>query len=163
MEQRHSIKIILLNQANEILLMGTDDKNIKNLDGTYGGKFWQLIGGAIEQGETPEVAAKRELFEETSLTDVQWKNIIWKGELDLVMHGVPTHIFQQFILARTLTNEVSLDNLAGEEVGTVTSLKWFSLSDIENSAEIIYPKLLAQYLRPIIEGKIPQNPLKIGL
>lgn len=32
---------------------------------------WQFPQGGIEQGETPEKAAKRELFEETSITSVE--------------------------------------------------------------------------------------------
>lgn len=68
MDIRNSIKIILLNPKNEILLLGTDDKSITNKGKSYNGKFWQMIGGKIEEGEDIKSAANRELFEETGLT-----------------------------------------------------------------------------------------------
>ena len=85
MEIRNSIKIILLNSKNELLLICTDDKSIKNSEGKYNGKFWQLVGGKIEEGESYLEAATRELFEETSLTesDVEFGNIVWYGNVDL--------------------------------------------------------------------------------
>ncbi len=36
---RNSVKIILLNSQKELLLMGTDDRSIKNSDGSYNGRF----------------------------------------------------------------------------------------------------------------------------
>lgn len=36
------------------------------------GGFWQCVTGGVEEGETIEAAAKRELFEETGLEPVAW-------------------------------------------------------------------------------------------
>lgn len=162
---RNSIKIILLNSKKELLLLSTDDRSIKTADGKYNGKFWQLVGGKIEEGETPIQAAKRELFEETGLSedDVTFGNVVWKGELNLNMKGSMTHINQCFIYAKTNKENVTLKNLTDEEKPVIKSLEWFSLEKIKNSEEIIYPVVLPEYLSDILEGKIPEEPIFIDL
>ncbi len=52
--------IILMNQDGKILILK------RAFDAPFGGT-WGLPGGMIEAGETPEIAARRELFEETGL------------------------------------------------------------------------------------------------
>lgn len=162
---RNSVKIILLNSKNELLLLSTDDKSIKNKDGNYNGKFWQLVGGKIEEGETPIEAAKRELFEETGLneSDVIFGDIVWKGELDLNMKGSMTHINQCFIYAKTKKESVTLKNLTNEEKPVIKSLEWLSLEQIKNSNDIIYPVVLPEYLPDIINGNFPKETLIIDL
>ena len=166
MEVRNSAKIVLLNDENELLLIGTDDKNIKDQKGEYKGRFWQLIGGKIEDQESIEDALKRELFEETGLTenDVEFGPIIWQGELNLIMYGVQTRVKQKFVLARLKRKaDLNLNHLTQEEKGTVTELKWFSLKEIEESKEIIYPGLLPVYLKEILDGNIPEQTIEIDL
>ena len=110
---RNSVKLILLNRNNELLLMRTDDEEIKNKDGSFNGCFWQMVGGGIEEGETLQEAAYRELYEETGLKkeDVVLEDIAWYGEVDLFMYGVKTRIKQSFVPARTKKLSVSLENL----------------------------------------------------
>ena len=56
------VSIILENTAGEILLLLRDNKSTITFP-----NHWTLIGGKVEEGETPEMAAHRELEEETGL------------------------------------------------------------------------------------------------
>ena len=165
LEIRNSIKIILLNQKNQILLIGIDDNSIRNKSGKYPGRFWQMIGGKIEEGEDEIAAAKRELFEETGLipSDVNFGKIVWYGELILSMNSVETLIKQRFIMAKTSKTFVTMKNLTLEEKAVAKDLKWFSLDEIKNSCEIIYPVGLYGYLSNLIQNGVPSELTKIIL
>ena len=165
---RNSVKLILLNENNELLLMSTDDKGIQGKEGKYNGRFWQMIGGKIENGETLREAAYRELYEETGLrkeqVEVQEKPA-WYGEVDLMMHGKLTRIKQNFVLSKTSSTNVSLGNLTEEEKPVCTRLEWFSVDKIKSCPDIIYPVLLtaSRYLPAILKGNIPKNTIPIDL
>lgn len=162
---RAAVKVVLLNHANELLLMCMDDPTIRSVGEKYGGHFWTLIGGAIEANESIREAAAREIFEETGLTraDVELGPHVWFGELDLILDDRPTHIRQEFLVARTRETEISLEHLVGNEKKVVTQVAWFSLDRITNSGEIIHPVRLPEYLPDIIAGQYPAEPFEIDL
>jgi 8-oxo-dGTP pyrophosphatase MutT (NUDIX family) len=56
------VSIILENMEGEILLLLRDNKSTHVFP-----NHWTLIGGKVEEGETPEMAADRELKEEMGL------------------------------------------------------------------------------------------------
>ena len=166
-EIRNSVKLILLNENNELLLMRTDDKGIQGKDGKYNGVFWQMIGGKIEEWETIEEAVYRELFEDTGFKEEQviLDKVLWYGEVDLLMHGIITRVKQSFILVKTNTTNVSLKNLTEEEKPVCNKLEWFSLDKIKKCTDIIYPILLTdeKYLPSILNDNIPEQIINIDL
>ena len=83
--------------------------------------------------------------------------------MDLNIYGKLTHINQQFILARTSSDSVTLKNLTEEEKKTCKKLCWMSLDEIKNSEVTIYPKRLPMYLEDILNGKDPSEPILIDL
>ena len=161
----HSVRIVLLNQKNELLLMKAKDPSTTQPDGTYNGAFWFLIGGEIEKGEDLKTAAFRELFEETGLSSEQVRlgPQIWYGTFDLILSGQLRRMKQQFILARTLESKISLAGLTESERKVVKKVEWYSLEQIRNFDEIIYPVGIEEYLNPILAGNIPDHPIEIIL
>lgn len=162
---RHSVKVILLNERNELLLMCIDDPTITSVGEAYGGHFWTLIGGEIEPYEGIRDAAEREVLEETGLAkqDVDFGPHVWFGELDLILYGKPTHIKQDFIVAHTQHSDISVANLTTYEKKVVKEVSWFSFERIVKSGETIHPFVLRRYLPDIIVGKYPEHPFEIDL
>lgn len=162
---RVSVKVLFLNPENELLLLCADDPKTTGVDGKYYGPFWFLVGGRLEDGESFQEAAFREIEEEVGLKkeDVELGPIVWLGECDLILNGVLTHLKQVFIVARTEKVDVAFNDLTDWEKSTLKKLEWFSLEKIKNSKEVIYPRLLAKYLPDIIAGKYPEKPFDIDL
>ena len=58
---RHGVGIIVLNQNNEVFVAKRKDNPVDK---------WQMPQGGIDKDETPEIAMKRELAEETSIKTI---------------------------------------------------------------------------------------------
>jgi 8-oxo-dGTP pyrophosphatase MutT (NUDIX family) len=161
----NSVKVILLNEDDEMLLMSADDPLTTSIEGKSHGRFWFPIGETIEKGETLEEAAIREIYEETGLAKEKFElgPVVWFGEFDYILKGVLTRQKEKYIVARTKQKNVSLTALDEWEQKVVQTIEWFSLEKINNSEEIIFPILLPKYLPEIISRKYPQKPIMIDL
>ncbi|HWD64394.1 MAG TPA: NUDIX domain-containing protein [Solirubrobacteraceae bacterium] len=58
----------------------TDGDRVLLVRHTYGRRWWDVPGGAIQRGEPPGQAAHREMSEELGLTDVDWRPV---GEIEV--------------------------------------------------------------------------------
>ena len=124
-----------------------------------------MIGGKIEDNEDYISAIKREIFEETSITadKLEIGPLAFKGRMTLNINGEANDIRQSFVVVRTSTSEVSLKNLTKEEKPVLKNLKWFSYDEIKNCDEVIYPVVLPDYLKGVIDKKYPSEVLKIDI
>jgi 8-oxo-dGTP diphosphatase len=78
--------VILENTEGEILLLLRDNKST-----TVYPNQWTLVGGKVEEGETPELAAQRRLEEETGL---KARLSFWKRyDREHLLFTVDQHIF----------------------------------------------------------------------
>ena len=117
-----------------------------SIDGKYHGPFWCLVGGGVESGETVKEAAIREIYEEVGIVkeDILLGPVVWHGSFDFVRVGVPTHMEEQFIVAKTKQSEVKPAKLSTWEKAVIQKMKWFSLQEIKIHHQISIPR---QYLK----------------
>lgn len=67
--------VLLVNAEGDVLIQHRSD------DAPVAPGLWALSGGGIEEGETPEEAARRELLEEAGLTVPGPLTLFWSGTL----------------------------------------------------------------------------------
>lgn len=162
---RKAVRVILLNNENKLLLMCVEGFDISTTEGKRNERFWCTIGGGIEHDESLEQAALREIYEETGIEpeDISVGSAVWYGSVELMLKGKFTRLDETFVVARTKQKDVVLHNPTEDERQVVKHLKWFSLEDIEQSSDVIFPILLPQYLPDILSGKYPLQPIEIDL
>lgn len=125
MLQRNTIRILLINQDKSLLLMRVVDPTTTGLDKKSRSAFWCTIGGKIENGETIEQAASREIFEETGLTkeDIILGPIVWYGRHQMIISGQHVELDEKFIVAHLNSNkQLTQDNFTENEKSVVTNL-----------------------------------------
>ena len=119
---------------------------IKRGDYPYEG-CWALPGGFVDEGETAELAAERELMEETHITGIQLQQVYTTTTPGRDPRGwTVSVIFTGFV-----NNEVQA--IAGDDASEV---KWFSINKLPEMAfdhAIVFQKVLNQ-LKDLLHFKI---------
>ncbi len=159
---RHAVRVLLIND-NKILLMRVNAMDIDDADGKRNRQFWCTIGGGIDQDETVQNAALRELYEETSLdaNAVELGPIVWLSDIHLKLRGTLTQLKEQYIVARTTHHSVRLHAPTTEEQQVVKELRWFMLEDVKRCPDVIFPVLLSDYLPDILADRYPTEPIQL--
>lgn len=108
---------VLFNDSGKVLICARNDLTHDD---------WQFPQGGIEEGETPEAAAKRELFEETSIVSARFITSLAEGM---------RYTFPQFILEKRRKRGI---NNPGQEL--YWSLFQFTGTDSEINLETAEPE-----------------------
>ncbi len=127
--------IILINSNNEVLLLLRDD----NMEIPFPNQ-WDIPGGKVEIGESPEQAVKREMKEEMGLENLD-KFYHFKT---YTSNDLTDHIFWKRIDLNV--NEINLTE--GQQI------KYFSLEDIKKlKLAFNYNLVLEEFFREVVKNE----------
>lgn len=102
------------------------------------GRIWEVPGGGIEEGETPEDAANRETKEEI---DINIKNPLWLGAKNQGIHWLNTQI-DHFFLSNSFLGEPKATDVRDNET---LEVKWIKISDIKSMLNVSWRIVDAMY------------------
>jgi len=142
-EIRTAARLILLDEERRLLLF-------RHTDG-HGREFWATPGGGVEPEESLEEAALREASEELGATTVELRPL-WSGHSDFIFAGRNVSQTETFFLVTRHSEILGLEVQELHHREGIVEVRWWSLEEIRNSHEPIFPIDLANRLSEHLEG-----------
>lgn len=128
-----------------------------------GRNWWCAPGGGLEDGETHEDAARREVVEETGFELEELGAWIWSREHVFRFEGRLYPQVERYFVARVPAFEPRPGVLAAAEAGVFRGLRWWSIEELEASAEEFAPADLPALVRRLAERGPPRRPIRVGV
>jgi 8-oxo-dGTP pyrophosphatase MutT (NUDIX family) len=150
---RIAARAIVLDPEDRILLVCFRQPNT-------GEGWWATPGGALDEGETHEDGLRRELLEETGIV-AQIGPCVWTRVhvFDWGEHFIRQ--IERYYVVPVETDRVAPQlDLAAEDVHEI---RWWTLAELEASAEEFAPRRLPALIRDLFEQGPPSEPFDAGV
>jgi ADP-ribose pyrophosphatase YjhB (NUDIX family) len=151
---RPGARVVVIDAAGRVLLFACT--------GDDGRRFWVPPGGGCEPGEKPEETARRELREETGLTDVAIACELGRRRAVASWGGVTYDSRERWILVRVAAFEPAPSGLSVEERAAIDDHRWWTVEELEATPDRLVPGRLAELDRGWLRDGPPDRPIDLG-
>jgi ADP-ribose pyrophosphatase YjhB (NUDIX family) len=148
-QPRQGARVIVRDRDGLLLLFEGVDPTMPEV------RFWFTPGGGLDTGETFEEAAARELREEAGYELRVLGDVVHEDEVEFAFEGVTYRQRQRFFavsvpVAGPITR-LDRGGWTDIERRSITRYRWWSLDELEATAESVYPPDLAGVVRSVAE------------
>lgn len=152
---RKVARLVLLDPQDRILLLhGHEPDDPAN-------NWWFTPGGGLEGDETREEAARRELVEETGITEVELGPVLWRRRCSFPFAGRRWDQDEWYYLARTTQTATGATGLTELERRSLRGARWWTCQELAQAHETVYPTRLAGLLRRLLDDGPPAGPVTL--
>lgn len=152
---RRAARVILLDDRDRVLLLHGYEPDDPSET------WWFTPGGGLEDDEDWEEAARRELAEETGITEIELGPLLWWRTCSFPFDGRRWDQEEHYFLARTRQSGVWTGGETELERRSVTGLRWWSCGELLTTHETVYPTRLAGLLRTLLDEGPPPAPVRL--
>ncbi len=158
LRSRPAARVLLLDPAGRVLLL----RHVLLHPERDTDAVWVPAGGGLEEDESFEAAALRELHEEVGLKDLVLGPCVWQRHNQFAFFGEDYRVEERYFLCRIEAFEVGDILKPDEQEGPVkANWQWWTAEEIEASSESFAPRDLGRLLRPLLAGEIPAEPVVV--
>lgn len=126
-----------------------------------GFEWWATPGGGLDEGESPEAAARREAVEETGLEDFELGPCIWTRTVEYPFRETWYRQPERFYLVRVGAFEASSALDSSQSAGLLLEHRWWSAGEIRASPARFAPRELAGLLERLNSEGPPPEPTEV--
>jgi 8-oxo-dGTP pyrophosphatase MutT (NUDIX family) len=156
---RPTAGVIVLDDAQRVLLLHVEDRVAIDLARPDLTNWWGPPGGGVEPAETFEAAGIRELWEETGLRVPQLGPWVATYERTIRFPDEDVGFHIRYFVVHVPASDVDVSNMLPDERSLYRAHRWWTLEQIEQSVEAFLPPQLPTLLRAIISGELPSQPM----